>query len=142
MVGRIQTNQIRELLEELSSRQLNSGSNAQFPRERSLDDSLDQPAANDCPEHRPHSISPVRAICHALLGGLHRRILGDLQLGHPRQTTGPGTAVLARRVGWAGLGRAPPSRGARRTKRDTRGCDDRSRLRHRATKRQRFAPKG
>lgn len=29
MVGRIQTNQIRELLEELSSRQLNSGSNAQ-----------------------------------------------------------------------------------------------------------------
>jgi len=29
MVGRIQTNQIRELLEELSSRQLNSGGNAQ-----------------------------------------------------------------------------------------------------------------
>jgi hypothetical protein len=29
MVGRIQTNQIRELLEELSSRQLKSGGNAQ-----------------------------------------------------------------------------------------------------------------
>ncbi|NIS49665.1 MAG: hypothetical protein GWN67_19830 [Phycisphaerae bacterium] len=29
MVGRIQTNQIRELLEELSSRQLNAGGNAQ-----------------------------------------------------------------------------------------------------------------
>jgi hypothetical protein len=29
MVGRIQTNQIRELLEELSSRQLKSGDNAQ-----------------------------------------------------------------------------------------------------------------
>ncbi len=28
MVGKIQTNQIRELLEELASRQLNSGSNA------------------------------------------------------------------------------------------------------------------
>ncbi|MHC4070236.1 MAG: hypothetical protein ACYSR8_11815 [Planctomycetota bacterium] len=29
MIGKIQTNQIRELLEELSSRQLNSGSTAQ-----------------------------------------------------------------------------------------------------------------